>query len=114
MGQRSESALLSQKRLCAIATNQLRAREDLHHRRNKRSKRVVPVAAKHLFRLFLEPASNLHASRQTPYILGQTSQSPGPCASDPRPPEFIGATQLPCRSQHDQTGNLSVDRKLTH
>ena len=68
MGQRSESALLSQKRLCTIATNQLRAREDLHHRRNKRSKRIGPVAAKHLFRLFLEPASNLHARRRTPCI----------------------------------------------
>src|SRR6266849_409534 len=95
MGQRSESALLSQKRLCTIATNQLRAREDLHHRRNKRSKRIGPVAAKHLFRLFLEPASNLHASRQTPCILGQTSQSPRPCASDPRPPEFIAQPNFP-------------------
>jgi hypothetical protein len=60
MGQRSESALLSQKRLCTIATSQLRAREDLHHRRNKRSKRIGPLAAKLLFRLFRSLSRSKH------------------------------------------------------
>ena len=94
-GPEGRKRLLSQRRLCTLATSQLRAREDLPHRRNKRSKRIGPVAAKHLFRLFLEAASNLHPRRRMPCIFGQTSQGPGPCASYPRPPEFIAQPNFP-------------------